>query len=153
MPRGIKRVIDVENQVDETSELTENELRAMAAEMTARVAALRRRWEATGDKHALIGALIFFQLQLPEWLFKGLMQILDEQFKNPHAMRFLAVRYAHDVLGMTMDESYEWASKHITDPAAMGGRDTMMKSYQRIRAKVAKINRIQPRSRARRHRS
>ena len=80
------------------------------------------------------------------------MRILNEQFKNPHAMRFLAVRYAHDVLGMTMDESYEWASKNTTDPAAMGGRDTMMKSYQRIRAQVAKTDRIQPRSRARRRR-
>jgi hypothetical protein len=44
-----------------------------------------------GDLHALIGALIFHQLQLPEWLFKGLMQSLNQQFKNPDAMRFLAV--------------------------------------------------------------
>jgi hypothetical protein len=152
MPRGMKRVIDVERQVDEISELTDNELRAMAADTMARVAALRRRWEAAGDLHALIGALIFFQLRLPEWLFKGLMRTLNEQFKNPHAMRFLAVRHAHDVLGMNMDESYDWASEHITDPAAKGSRDSMMKSYQRIRPKVAKIDRIQPRSRVRRRR-
>ena len=73
MPRGTKRVIDVERQVDETSELTDNELRAMTAETTARLAAMRQRWEATGDLHALIGALIFFQSRLPEWLFKGLI--------------------------------------------------------------------------------
>ncbi len=152
MLRGMKRVIDVEEQIDEVSELTDSELRAMAAETMARVAALRRRWEATGDLHALIGALIFFQPQLPEWLFKGLMRTLNEQFKNPHVMRFLAVRHAHDVLGMTMDESYDWASKHVTDPAAKGGRDTMMNSYQRIRPQVAKIDRIQPRSPARRRR-
>jgi hypothetical protein len=152
MPRGMKRVIDVERQVDEISELTDNELRAMAADTMARVAALRRRWEAAGDLHALIGALIFFQPRLPEWLFKGLMRILNEKFKNPHVMRFLAVRHAHDVLGMSIDESYDWASKHIMDPAAKGGRDTMMKSYQRIRPKVAKIDRIQPRSRVRRRR-
>ena len=64
MLRGIKRVIDVESGLDETTELTDDELRAMTAEITARVAALRRRWEATGDLHALIGALIFFQQQL-----------------------------------------------------------------------------------------
>jgi hypothetical protein len=121
MPRGMKRVIDVERQVDEISEPTDNELRAMTAETMARVAALRRRWEAAGDMHALIGALIFFQSRLPEWLFKGLMRTLKEQFKNPHVMRFLAVRHAHDVLRMSMDESYNWASKHITDPPAKGG--------------------------------
>ncbi len=152
MPRGMKRVIDVERQVDEVSELTDSELRAMTADRMARLATLRQSWEATGDLHALMGALIFFQQRLPEWLFNGLMRILNEQFKNPHVMRFLAVRHAHDVLGMSMDESYDWASEHITDPAAKGGRDTMMKSYQRIRSKVAKIDRIQPRSRARRRR-
>jgi len=152
MPRGIKRVIDIERQVDEISELTDNELRAMAADTTARVESLRQRWEATGDLHALIGALIFFQLRLPEWLFSGLMRKLNEQFKNPHATRYLAVRHAHDAPGMSMDESYDWASQHITDQAAKGGRDTMMRSYQRIRAQVAKIDRIQPRSRARRRR-
>jgi hypothetical protein len=152
MPRGTKRVIDVERQVDETSELTDNELRAMTAETTARLAAMRQRWEATGDLHALIGALIFFQSRLPEWLFKGLMRILKEQFKNPDVMRFLAVRHAHDVLRLSMDESYGWASEHITDPPAKGRRDTMMKSYQRIRREAAKIDRIQPRSPARRRR-
>ena len=97
--------------------------------------------------------MIFCQLQLPEWLFKGLMQNLAQQLRNPNEMRFLAVRYAHDVLGMTMDEAYDWASNNVTDPTAKGGRDSIMKSYQKIRPQVAKIDRIQPRPRARRRRS
>jgi hypothetical protein len=133
--------------------LTIDEARAMAADMTARLAALRRRWEASGDLQALLGALIFYQQRLPEWLFKGLMQNFNQQFKNPDAIRFLAVRHAHDVLGMTMDEAYDWASNNVTDPTAKGGRDTMMKSYQKIRPQVAQIDRIQPRLRARRRRS
>ena len=81
------------------------------------------------------------------------MQNFDQQFKNPDAIRFLAVRHAHDVLGMTMDRAYNWASNNLTDPIAKGGRDSMMKSYQKIRPQVAQIDRIQPRPRAPRRRS
>lgn len=142
MKRGRKLVVDVERKTCEVSDLTVDEARAMAADIAAQVAGLRRRWEASGDEEALLGALIFYQLQLPEWLFKGLLQTFEQQFKNPDAIRFLAVRHAHDVLGMTMDEAYDWASDNITDPIAIGGRDTMMKSYQKIRPQVAKIDRI-----------
>lgn len=145
MPRGKKRVIDVERQLDETSDLSIDELRTMATDVATRLAALRRRWEATGDLYALIGALILHQPQLPEWLSKGLIQKLNEQFTNPDAMRFLAVRYAHDVLEMTMDEAYDWASRNVTPSIAKGGRDSMMKSYQKIRRQVAPINSIRPR--------
>jgi len=149
--RGRKLVlVDAERRKGKESELTVDEARAMAADITARLAALRRQWEASGDLHALFGALIFYQQQLPEWLFKGLMQNFEQQFKNPDAIRFLAVRYAHDVLGMTMDEAYNWASSNVTDPTASGGRDSMMKSYQKIRPQVAQIDRIQPRPRRRR---
>jgi hypothetical protein len=152
--RGRKVVlVDVERRKGKVSELTIDEARAMAADMTARLAALRRRWEASGDLQALLGALIFCQLQLPEWLFKGLMQKLEQQLRNPDEVRFLTVRYAHDVEGMTMDEAYDWASNAITDPTAKGGRDTMMKSYQKIRAQVAQIDRIRPRPRAGRRRN
>jgi hypothetical protein len=43
--RGKKRVIDAER--DEISDLTVDELRAIAVDVSARVAALRRRWQAT----------------------------------------------------------------------------------------------------------
>jgi len=88
MLRGMKRAIDVERGIDETSELTVGELRSMATDRAARLAALRRRWEATVDLHALIGALIFEQARLPEWLFRGLVQKLNEQFNNPYVTRF-----------------------------------------------------------------
>jgi hypothetical protein len=81
------------------------------------------------------------------------MQNLEQQLRNPDEVRFLAVRYAHDVLGMSMDEAYDWASNAITEPIAKGGRDSMMKSYQKIRPQVAQADRIQPRPRARRRRS
>jgi hypothetical protein len=142
---GRKFVVDVERQKCEVSDLTVDEARAMAADMTARLEALRQRWEASGDPLALLGALIFFALHLPEWLFKGLMQNFEQQFKNPDAIRFLAVRHAHDVLGKTMDESYDWACENIDDPIARGGRDTMMKSYQKIRSLVGQVDRIQSR--------
>jgi len=153
--RGRKVVlVDVERRKGKVSELTIDEARAMAVDMTVRLAALRRRWEASGDLQALLGALIFCQLQLPEWLFEGLMQKLEQQLRSPDEIRFLTVRYAHDVEGMTMDEAYDWASNAIADPTAKGGRDTMMKSYQKIRPQVAKIDRIiRPRPRARRRRS
>jgi hypothetical protein len=144
-------LVDIERRKGKVSELTIDEARAMAADMTARLAALQRRWEASGDLGALLGALIFCQLQLPEWLFNGLMQKLEH--RSADEIRFLAVRYAHDVEGMTMDEAYDWASNAITDPAAKGGRDSMMKSYQKIRPQVAKIDRIRPRPRACRRRS
>ena len=98
MKRGRKFVFDAERQKFEVSDLTEDETRAMTADMKARLSALRRRWEASGDLLALCGALIFCEPQLPEWLFKGLRQNLEQQLKNPDAIRFLAVRHAHDVL-------------------------------------------------------
>ena len=147
--RGLNvELVDVETQKGKISELTIDEARDMAADRAARLAALQRRWEASGDIDALLGALVFYAQRLPEWLFKGLMRNFEQQFYNPDAIRFLAVRHAHDVLGKTMDASYDWASENVTDPAAKGGRDSMMKSYQKIRPQVAQIDRIQPRSRA-----
>lgn len=52
MLRGMKRAIDVERGIDETSELTVGELRSMATDRAARLATLRRRWEATVDLRA-----------------------------------------------------------------------------------------------------
>ena len=150
--RARKLVFDVETAKCEVSALTVDEARAMAADINARLAALQRQWEASGDLHALLGGLIFCQRQLPEWLFKGLMQNLQQQLNYPDATRFLAVRYAHDVLGMTMDESYRWASRNVTDPSARGRRDTMMKSYQKIRHHVGEDDRIRRRPPRRRRR-
>ena len=152
MLRGMKRAIDVERGIDETSELTVGELRSMATDRAARLAALRRRWEATVDLRAY-RRLDLRASAIAGMAVQGLGAELNEQFNNPYVTRFLAVRRTHDVLGMTMDEAYDWAAENIDDPAASGGRDTMMKSYQEIRPQVAKIDRIQRRPRARRRRS
>ena len=141
---GRKLVIDAENRRYERN-LTVDEARAMATDINARMAALQRQWEASRDLQALLAGLIFCQQQMPAWVFKGLMENILQQLNNPDATRFLLVRYAHDHLGKTIDESYEWASRNITDPTARGGRDTMMRSYQKIRPQVADINRIRPR--------
>ena len=141
---GRKLVIDAENRRYERN-LTVDEARAMATDINARMAALQRQWEASGDLQALLGGLIFCQQQMPAWVFKGLMENILQQLNNPDATRFLLVRYAHDHLGKTIDESYEWASRNITDPTARGGRDTMMRGYQRVRRQVADIDRIRPR--------
>jgi len=149
--RGYKVVlVDAETRKGKISGLTIDEARALGADIAARLAALRRRWEASGDVDALLGALIFYQKRLPEWLFKGLMQSVGQKLRDRDEIRFLAVRYAHDVLGLSMDQAYDWASSNVSDSRARGGRDTMMKSYQKFRAKVAKIDRIQPRPRGRR---
>jgi hypothetical protein len=145
MNRGRKLVIDVENRRYEASNLTIDQARAMATDINARMAALQQRWEASGDLQALLGGLIFSEQQLPTWVFKALMENIRQQLNNPDATRFLAVRYAHDQLGKPLDEAYEWASRNVTDPTAIGGRDTMMKSYQKIRPQVADFNRIRQR--------
>jgi hypothetical protein len=147
-----KFVIDVEENRVEFLELTAGEARAMSADWRARVEGLRQRWETSGDREALLGALISYQAQLPQWLFKGLMATFEKLLRNPDATRFLAVRYAHDDLGMTMDAAYDWASENVTDPAARGGRDAMMKSYQKVRSRVAPMDRIQRRPPAGRRR-
>jgi hypothetical protein len=152
MKPGHKLVIDVDENKLELSELTADEAQEMRADSAARVEDLRQRWESARDREALLGALIFYQARLPHWLFKGLMETFEELLRNPDVTRFLTVRYAHDVLGMTMDAAYDWASEHVTDPAARGGRDAMMKSYQKIRRRVAPIDRIQRRPPARRRR-
>jgi hypothetical protein len=151
--RSRKVVVDAERPNGDVSDLTVDDARAMAADIMDRLEALRRRWEASGDLQALLGGLIFFGLQLPKWLYKGLIENLKRQFRNPDATRFLTVRYAHDVLGKTMDESYDWASENLDDPTARGGRDTMMRAYKKIRLQVAAIDRIQRRPRAPRRRS
>src|SRR6516162_3313956 len=81
--RSHRVVVDVERNHCEISDFTVNDARAMAADMTARVAALKRRWEESGDLQALFGALNFYQLQLPKWFCQGLMQTCEQQFKNP----------------------------------------------------------------------
>jgi hypothetical protein len=151
MKLGRKYIFDSAKQELEVRDLTVDEARALAAGTTAGMAALLQRWEETGDLQALLGALIFSKHLLPERLFKGLRQNFEQRFKNPDEQRFLAVRYAHDVLDKTLEDSYDWASENV-NPDASGGPDTMMKSYQKWNRLVPDIDRIRPRPRSRRRR-
>jgi hypothetical protein len=150
MKRGRRFVLDTAKKKLMTKDITVDETLALAADVAARMAALRRQWEQSGDVNALAGALIFCRAQLPEWLFDGLIKNFEQQLKNIDAIRFLHVRYAHDALRKTMLEAYEWAAEKITDPDAAGRPDAMMKSYQKINRQVGEIDRIRPRLRARR---
>jgi hypothetical protein len=89
-------LIDEETGKLKISDLTIEEARDLAADIAARLAGLRRRWEASGDVEALLGALIFYRHQrLPEQLFNGLMHNVGQKPRNPHEICFLAVRHAH----------------------------------------------------------
>jgi hypothetical protein len=147
--KSCKITVDVERQKAEVSDLTEDEKRALAGDIRDQMKALQQRWEASADPAALAVALTFYSAGLPEWLFKALRDNLEQQLRNPDETRFLAVRYAHDVFGMTTDEAYDWAADNVTGPAA-GRRDAMMKGYQIIAKQVAAIDQIQPRPRKRR---
>jgi hypothetical protein len=152
MKPGQKLVIDVDENKLELSELTADEVQGMRADRADRVENFRQRWETSRDREALLGALIFHQTRLPQWLFKGLTDTFGELSRNIDAIRFFAVRHAHDALHMTMDEAYDWASEHLANTPARGGRDTMMKSYQKIGRRVAPMDHIERRPRARRRR-
>lgn len=146
--KGRKLVVDLENgkREVEVSDLTEDDTRVSRRQISGQMTAFARRWKAKGDPAALAGALSFCAPQLPKWVFKALWHILELQLQGADVRRYLAVHHAHDVLGKTMDEAYEWAEENVTGPAA-GGRDTMMKSYQKIRPQVPPSWRIQPRPR------
>ena len=81
----------------------DDEVRAWRADVAAKMAALEQRWEKSGhaDLHALIGALVFCQAQLPVWVFSGVLKRLrtaansfgrrppDRQVKPASAFRVL----------------------------------------------------------------
>jgi hypothetical protein len=63
-------------------------------------------------------------------------RLLEQQFpqlESPyHEIRWMRVREAMSEMNLRPDEAYEWASMKLADTPAHGGRDTMMKSYQKI---------------------
>ena len=130
--------------------LTVEEKGAWVDEINARMAGLERQWEKSKrtDLHALHGALIFCGAQLPPWLFSGLCRLLEQQFpqlESPyHEIRWMRVREA--MSEMRADVAYEWASEKLAGTPAHGGRDTMMKSYQKIERSLAESAR-RPRTR------
>jgi hypothetical protein len=130
--------------------LTAEQRRASVDDNNARMAQLKQQWERSGhtDVHALRGALIFLEAQLPPWVFSGVMQRLKVQEMQPpyHEIRWMRVREAMSEMDLRADEAYEWASKKLAGTPAHGGRDTMMKSYQKIERSLAESAR-RPRTR------
>jgi hypothetical protein len=132
--------------------LTAEEKGAWVDDINARMAALERQWEKSErtDMHALYGALIFCGAQLPPWLFSGLCRLLEQQIpqlESPyHEIRWMRVREAMSEMNLRADEAYEWASMKLADTPAHGGRDTMMKSYQKIERSLPE-NARRPRTR------
>ena len=130
--------------------LTAEEKGAWVDDINARMAQLKQQWERSKhtDVHALRGALIFLEMQLPPWVFSGVMQWLEVQEMQPpyHEIRWMRVREAMSEMNLQADEAYEWASMKLADTPAHGGRDTMMKSYQKIERSLPE-NARRPRTR------
>jgi hypothetical protein len=59
------------------------ELAGMRADLAARFAGLERKWKASRDTdyYALLGALVFYQGQLPPWLFTALFNCVREKLR------------------------------------------------------------------------
>jgi hypothetical protein len=120
--------------------LTAEERRAFVDDINARMAQLERQWERSGhtDVHALRGALIFLETQLPPWVFSGVMQQLKVQEMQPpyHEIRWLMVRQGYDE-GLDSDDAYDNAVKKLADTPAHCKRSMMMKSYQMVERRLS----------------
>jgi hypothetical protein len=109
---------------------------AWVDDINARLAQLKQQWERSKhtDVHALRGALIFLEMQLPPWVFSGVMQWLKVQEMQPpyHEIRWMRVREAMNEMNLLAPQAYKWASKKLADTPARAGPDMMMKSYQKV---------------------
>ena len=124
---------------------TAAEVRAIAARMTARMAALERRWVKSGgaDTQALLGGLIFCQLQLPPWLFAGLCQRLEKQLpREPwpyHGVRWSMVEgeLAHNPK-LKVRQACENVSKRLAAYPARGSAGAIERSYYLFKGQQAR---------------
>jgi hypothetical protein len=136
--------------------LTAEERRAWVDDINARMAQLKQQWERSGhtDVHALRGALIFLEAQLPPWVFSGLMQRLKVQQMQPpyHEIRWLMVREARIEKKLLATEAYEYASKKLANTPARAKTDAIMKSFQKIESGLPPGLRLSPPRRPRRPR-
>jgi hypothetical protein len=119
--------------------LTAEEKSAGVDDINARMAQLKQQWERSGqtDVHALRGALIFLEMQLPPWVFSGVMQWLKVQEMQPpyHEIRWLMVRQGYDE-GLDSDDASDNAVKKLAGTPAHCKRSMMMKSYQKIERRL-----------------
>ena len=113
--------------------LSAEERRAFVDDINARMAQLERQWERSGhtDVHALRGALIFLETQLPPWVFSGVMQQLKVQEMQPpyHEIRWLMVRQGYDE-GLVSDDAYDKRRRQ----GFVDGRFKLNDRWARLRA-------------------
>jgi hypothetical protein len=122
--------------------LAAEEIRAWVDDINAKMAALERRWKESGqtDLHALHGALVFCETQLPAWLFSGLCRVIETQlFQQPcppyHEFRWAMVRECL-ADGLTHDEAYDEVAEKLADTDARCGCHMVMKSYQKVEGRL-----------------
>jgi hypothetical protein len=112
------------------------------------MAQLKQQWERSGhtDVHALRGALIFLEAQLPPWVFSGVMQRLKVQQMQPpyHEIRWLMVREARIEKKLLAAEAYEYVSKKLANTPARAKTDAIMKSFQKVESKLPPGLRLSP---------
>jgi hypothetical protein len=125
--------------------LTAEQGRALVDDINARMAQLKQQWERSGhtDVHALRGALIFLEAQLPPWVFSGVMQRLKVQQMQPpyHEIRWLMVRIEKKLLAA---EAYEYVSKKLANTPARAKTDAIMKSFQKVESELPPGLRLSP---------
>jgi hypothetical protein len=98
------------------------------------MAALQQRWEKHKDEQALLGALIFCEALLPQWLFVALRDLLIARFPPiPRDwVRWNLVLTFRDVSRLKWTEVFSKAAKLLDGTYAAGSPETIRKSYERI---------------------
>ena len=134
--RGKKLTVDKRGEKLEgkLAPLTPSELRKIRDDISTRMTALEQEWENSRqtDVHALLAALIFCELQLPYWVFKGLFEFLSTKLpKEPglHWGRWLLVKDARN-RGLSWQKAYKDAAERATDTKYAGKWRTMKESYE-----------------------
>jgi hypothetical protein len=115
--------------------LAAEEKGAWVDDINARMAQLKQQWERSKhtDVHALRGALIFLEMQLPPWVFSGVMQWLKVPEMQPpyYGIRWLMVREGY-IEGLDSNAARDNAVKKLANTPARCKGSMMMKSYQMV---------------------
>jgi hypothetical protein len=125
--------------------LTAEERRAWVDDINAKMAQLEQRWERSGhtDVYALRGALIFLQMQLPPWVFSGVMEQLKMPEMQPpyDEIRWLTVREAY-IAGLDKTEAADYAVKKLANTPARCKDSMMMVSYYKVERRLPPAARL-----------
>jgi hypothetical protein len=120
---------------------------ALRAKYDRWMADCRAGWLETGDPWAVSSAhtmTVIYRQVSPDWLDEAIYRLADKRRTKAHAkrareaavrlMRYMVVRDAHDVDGLSWDKAYERASDFWASfPVAAAEPDTMKKAYQAVK--------------------